>query len=361
MGAGDDARGRWLVSYAPAGRSVAPSGWAGHDWSTRPAVGCSPEPTDPHWMTPMARNDTATFHSFRRLLDTHQQSYEDYVLSDSRHTGLIRFLDRQLAQCPSGTALDIGCGAGSVSRGLATRYGSVIGIDQNSDNVALAAQLTDKSGKGNVRYQTGAAAALPLEDQSVDLALLNGVLEWVGLNDAGEKPQARQRQVLREVLRVLKPGGHLYLAIENRTHPRTLLRDPHTHLPLVNALPRSLASIISWVKTGKPFQAYIYGHTRLQGLLAETGFGSSSVYVAFPGYQHPSDYIPICPKEAALAAIDEIDISIVEALSRERGQAMDAGRAVARLRRHAGWGLLGVLAHDFALLAVKPDDASGAN
>lgn len=309
----------------------------------------------------MARNDTATFHSFRRLLDTHQQSYEDYVLSDSRHTGLIRFLYRQLAQCPSGTALDIGCGAGSVSRGLATRYASVIGIDQNPDNVALATQLTVKGGQTNVRYQTGTATALPLEDGSVDLAVLNGVLEWVGLNDTGEKPQARQRQVLREVLRVLKPGGHLYLAIENRLHPRTLLRDPHTHLPLVNALPRPLASIISRVKTGKPFQAYIYGHARLQRLLTETGFGSSNVYVAFPGYQHPSDYIPIRPKDAALAAIDEIDVAVVESLGRERGQPMDASRAVARLRRHVGWGLLGMLAHDFALLAVKRDDATGAN
>lgn len=309
----------------------------------------------------MARNDTDTFHSFRRLLDTHQQSYEDYVLSDSRHAGLIRFLDRHLAQGAHGTAVDIGCGAGSVSRGLVARYHSVIGIDQNPDNVALATQLTTESGESNVCYQTGAATALPVEDRTVDLALLNGVLEWVGLNDAGEKPQARQRQVLGEVLRVLKPGGHLYLAIENRLHPRTLLRDPHTHLPLVNALPRPLASIISRVKTGKPFQAYIYGHSRLQSLLAEAGFGSSSVYVAFPGYQHPSDYIPIHPKAAALAAIEDIDIPAVEALGRARGQAMDAGRAVARLRRYARWGLLGVLAHDFALLATKPDDASSAN
>ena len=309
----------------------------------------------------MARNDTATFHSFRRLLDTHQQSYEDYVLSDSRYTGLLKFLDSHLSEGARETAVDIGCGAGSVSRGLAGRFSRVVGVDQNPDNVALATQLTRERGLHNVHYETGAATALPFEDGVADLALLNGVLEWVGLNDRGENPQTRQRQVLGEVLRILKPGGRLYLAIENRWHPRTLLRDPHTHLPLVNALPRPLASIISRARTGKPFQAYIYGHAKLQALLADVGFGDSDVYVAFPGYQHPSHYIPIGPKDAAAAALDRIDKRAVETLGRERGQVMDVNRAVERLRRHIRWGLLGLLAHDFALLAAKPDGAPNAH
>lgn len=309
----------------------------------------------------MAHDDTTTFHSFRRLLDTHQQSYEDYVLSDSRYTGLLMFLDTHLLDGARGTVVDIGCGAGSVSRGLAGRFDKVIGIDQNPDNIALATQLTSESGLGNVHYEAGAATALPLESGVADLAVLNGVLEWVGLNDQGENPQARQRQVLGEVLRILKPRGRLYLAIENRWHPRTLLRDPHTHLPLVNALPRRLASVISRAKTGKPFQAYIYGYAKLQRLLADAGFGGSHVYVAFPGYQHPSHYIPIDSRDAALAAIDRIDKPAVEALGRERGQEMDVSRAVERLRSHAKWGLLGLLAHDFALLAAKSDGVSSGH
>lgn len=309
----------------------------------------------------MARNDTTTFHSFRRLLDTHRQNYEDYVLSDSRYLGLLGFLDKHIAKGARGTAVDVGCGAGSVSRGLARQFDSVIGVDQNTDNVVLATQLTQEKRLRNVRYEVGVATSLPLEGRTADLALLNGVLEWVGLNDRGEKPQARQSQVLGEVFRILKPGGHLYLAIENRWHPRTLLRDPHTHLPLVNALPRPLASIISRAMTGKPFQAYIYGHVKLQSLLADAGFSESSVYVAFPGYQHPSHFIPIGSKDAALAAIDTIDKAAVEALAKQRSQIMDVNRAVERMRRHTRSGLLGLMAHDFALIATKPDGVPNAH
>lgn len=301
----------------------------------------------------MATNDANTSHSFRRLLDTHGRSYRNYVLSDSRYMGLVVFLDRHLEPASRGTAVDIGCGAGVIARGLSRQFGNVIGLDRNPDNVALATQLTEESGLYNVVYKQGIATQLPVEDGTADLALLNGVLEWVGLNDKGEKPQLLQRQVLREAARVLKPNGLLYLAIENRWHPRTLLRDPHTHLPLVNALPRPFADIISNRMVGRPFQAYIYGHAKLQRLVADAGFGKLDVYVTFPGYQHPSHYIPIRPRKAALSAIQEIDIDKVDSIRREMGRPMNVGRAVVRMRRRATWGLLGLLAHDFAILAAK--------
>lgn len=301
-------------------------------------------------------NSSSTSHSFRRLLETSEQKYEHYVLSESRYTGLIRLLEAHLDQNQFQNVVDIGCGAGVISRGLAGKFKYVTGIDGNPDNITLATTLTTDTPYSNISYKHGFASELPVETKSVDLAVLNGVLEWVGANDRGEDPKLLQLQVLKETFRVLKPNGILYLAIENRWHPRTVMRDPHTHLPWVNALPRSLANIVSKRISGKPFQAYIHGLGKIQKMLLISGFHKIESFAPFPGYHYPEFYIPIYPREASLLAISAIDVAKVKAINEDAARIMDVDKAVLRMRRRAKWGLLGLLAHDFSFLARKNND-----
>lgn len=300
-------------------------------------------------------NNINTSHSFRRLLEISDRKYEKYVLSDSRYLGMISFIKKHLDGNQCDIALDVGCGAGVISRGLAGQFAHVTGIDGNSDNVLLAESLTEDSGHGNVTYKHGLATKLPIATGSIDLAVLNGVLEWVGANDRGENPQALQMQALREAARVLQPNGLLYLAIENRWHPRTLLRDPHTHLPAVNALPRSLANIVSNRMTGSPFQAYIYGYVKLKKMLLSVGFNRVDIFIPFPGYHYPVFYIPLYPRKASLSAIDAINTEAVKATLSDAGRSTDVNKAVMRIRRRAKYGLLGLMAHDFSFIAKKTD------
>jgi len=187
----------------------------------------------------------------------------------------------------------------------------------------------------------------------MDLAVLNGVLEWVGLNNEGRNPNAIQQQVLGEMFRVVRPGGWLYVGIENRWYPRTLLRDPHVGLPLVDALPRPLANVLSKAISKRPFQAYIYGHRKLRRMILGAGFSEVSVFSPFTGYQFPLLYIPIRPRAEALRTIAAINESqLIEAL-RTAGRTNDASVVIARLRRRARWGMLGLLTHDFAFLCKK--------
>lgn len=301
----------------------------------------------------MPMKDAYGTHSFQHHLQTLGQDYRDYELSDFRHAGLIRFLERQLPENRRGLVVDVGCGSGVISRGLSSAFANVIGIDQNPGNVALSAQLTDDAGVRNVRYEQGLATRLPVADGVADFAVLNGVLEWAGVNDRGERPQAVQVRVLREILRILKPGGALYIGIENRWHPRTLLVDPHTHLPLVNALPRPVASVVSRAVRHVPFHAHIYGWRTLRRMLVSAGYATITVYVPFPGYRLPCHYIPLGNREAMLRAIDDIDIAAVEVVKQQTHVQVDVARAVARLRRRARLGVLGLITHDFSLIATK--------
>lgn len=104
------------------------------------------------------------------------------------------------------TILDHACGS-AMDLLLAARRagpsGRAIGVDATPamrESALLAvreAQLQDR-----VEIRDGLFEELPVDDESVDVVLSNGVL-----NLSPDK-----RQVLREVFRVLKPGGRLYLA-----------------------------------------------------------------------------------------------------------------------------------------------------
>ncbi|HET6724739.1 MAG TPA: class I SAM-dependent methyltransferase [Gammaproteobacteria bacterium] len=292
--------------------------------------------------------------SFREILNKGGKRHGNYVLSRWRYRGLLDFLCEHVPDSRRGRVVDLGCGGGVISRGLATVFNEVIGVDVNPDNVELARSIARDAGIANVSYRGAHASRLPIEDASVDLVVVNGVLEWVGVNDDGNSPRQMQLRVLREVGRILRPGGTLYLAIENRWHPGTLLRDPHSGLRWVNALPRPLANMVSHRKANRPFQTWIYGWRSLRQLVAEAGFSVIKPYVPFTGYQFPRFYVAAHSREAALSDIDRIDVMQVTEVLEEAGRPMNVPKAARTLRRRAKWGALRLLAHDLVLVCTKP-------
>src|SRR4030065_2206102 len=68
----------------------------------------------------------------------------------------------------------------------------------------------------NIRFVRADWLRLPFPDNSFDLVVANGVLEWLGLSDYSRNPRQVQQEFLKEARRVLKPGGCLYVGTENR-------------------------------------------------------------------------------------------------------------------------------------------------
>jgi arsenite methyltransferase len=103
------------------------------------------------------------------------------------------------------TVVDIGSGTGTdalLAAGYVGAGGRVIGVDPNDAMLAKAKSAADALAANNVEFRKGSAEALPVESNSVDLVISNGVL-----NLAPQKLPAFQ-----EIFRVLKPGGRLQLA-----------------------------------------------------------------------------------------------------------------------------------------------------
>jgi 2-polyprenyl-3-methyl-5-hydroxy-6-metoxy-1,4-benzoquinol methylase len=95
--------------------------------------------------------------------------------------------------------LDVGCGAGSITIGLAKVAGHVTGIDVDDAEFTDARAYAAEHGIDNVEFREGSIYELGQPDASIDVCTLCSMMETLDDPLAG----------LAEVRRVLKPGGLL--------------------------------------------------------------------------------------------------------------------------------------------------------
>jgi len=108
---------------------------------------------------------------------------------------------------PSGKqALEVGCGGGLMCEEIARLGFDVTGIDPSAPSLEAAIRHARASGL-EIRYERAAGESLPYRDQSFDVVFCFDVLEHVR-----DLPQ-----VIREIARVLKPGGVFCYDTINRT------------------------------------------------------------------------------------------------------------------------------------------------
>jgi SAM-dependent methyltransferase len=101
---------------------------------------------------------------------------------------------------PGMSLLDVGCGPGSITVGLAevVAPGAVVGVDHDAPHIERAREMAALQGAPNLTFLVGDARALPLEDGRFEAAFENDVLTHLG-------PHALT--AAREIHRVLQPGG----------------------------------------------------------------------------------------------------------------------------------------------------------
>lgn len=192
-------------------------------------------------------------------------------------------------------ALDLGCGWGAAAMALAEVCGEVVAIDATWERVHFLQIRRQQQGVRNLfPVHGGETLIFPFPDGHFDLIALVGVLEWFGESYPELSPRAAQLKALRNLRALLRPGGYLYVGIENRFGYDYLMGRPdHNGVPFVGLLPRRLADIVSRRRTGEPFRTYQYSIKGYRDLLQAAGFGQCCFYGNLPQYRHPHYYIPL--------------------------------------------------------------------
>jgi SAM-dependent methyltransferase len=133
--------------------------------------------------------DRVAYETFARLEDSH-------FWFVSRRRIFFDLLDRELGGRTDLRILEVGCGAGGML-GPLQRYGQVMGIDIDAEYVAFC------KNRGFTRVACGSGYELPFADQSFDLVCLFDTMEHI----------PDEARALREVRRVLVPGGRLFVSV----------------------------------------------------------------------------------------------------------------------------------------------------
>jgi ubiquinone/menaquinone biosynthesis C-methylase UbiE/DNA-binding transcriptional ArsR family regulator len=160
-----------------------------------------------------ARADNAA-----RYFAAHAAEWDDIRSLHAPETLVEAAMVEAVGDKPVRTLLDLGVGAGRMMELFAPQAERAIGVDLSTAMLAVARGRMEETGLRNVQLRQGDIYALPIERNSVDLAVMHQVLHY--LDDPA--------RALREAARVLAPGGRL-LVVDFAPHQEEALRDKHAH------------------------------------------------------------------------------------------------------------------------------------
>ena len=202
----------------------------------------------------------------------------DFIL-ERRH----RIVQSQIRES-GGSLLDFGCGNGAQTAFFASQFDTVTGLDVNAQSITeFDTRFRDLEVSAHGLEYDG--RDIPLESATIDCAISFEVLEHVD----------DERHALRELHRVLRPGGTLAMSVPNRwwifeTHGAELPLLPWNRVPFFSWLPKSIHDRYA--------RARIYRRREIVAKLREQGFEVvRSSYITAP-----MDVVKIAPLRTLLRA-----------------------------------------------------------
>lgn len=174
----------------------------------------------------------------------------------------IELLIRQMTTVESGKFLEVGCGSGYI-----TKYFSDFGFGENGTfgvDVADNRQVME-----GFSFTKVSDTMLPYDDNQFDLVVSNHVIEHVG-------DYSEQDNHLKEINRVLKPGGIFYFSVPNKW---TLI-EPHYRLPFLSWLSaQTAAKYVKFFKKGYEYDCNLLSEKTCKDLLDNNNFEYSNISI----------------------------------------------------------------------------------
>lgn len=151
----------------------------------------------------------------------------DEDVREAKARKIVAILEDHCDDISSLSVLDVSCSTGIMSRYLARHFATVTGIDIDDNAVEFARSSNDMQ---NAEFHVMDALHTEFPDNSFSVVVCNQMYEHV--------PDAAQ--LLREIHRVLVPGGVCYFGATNRLK---VIETHYGRIPFLSYLPKPLAHL----------------------------------------------------------------------------------------------------------------------
>jgi SAM-dependent methyltransferase len=232
-------------------------------------------------------------HNVKYLTDPIREKYIDFLRLQS-----------------SDDVLEIGSSMGQHTRKIAKSCRSVNALEVVEFQAHFSRLWCSQDGLHNVHVTAGGSSGrLPYDDNSFDVVVSNYVLEWCA-GRSQDNPDEFHQSVLKEVRRVLRPGGRLFLSTKNRYAFKYIsgAEDEHLGIRFGSALPRWVQrKVAAKAELGHP-TGYLHSWSGLRHHLHRAGFADLTPLFAFPDARYP----------AFMGAPDDFAMSSLSASQQEK-------------------------------------------
>ena len=197
--------------------------------------------------------------------------------------------------------------------------GELYSVEAIPERIEFTQERLRQENIHNVHLIQASAMALPLVENSFDLVIANGILEWLGEWDLEDDPRNVQLRFLSTIGRLLKVNGVLVIGIENRFGYGLFLGgNDHSGISYTSLVPRRMASFMlrrssvphhrTQLNARREYRTYTYSERGYLKLLTDAGFADVSCRWAEPGYNQPYNLIPLAmPKWVEEQFLDGLD------------------------------------------------------
>ena len=168
-----------------------------------------------------------------------EKAVKSFINDEKAKISFLDLIEEQFFPFQGKRVLDIGCGKGGIIISCALRGATeAIGIDIDEKELEIARRRASSYGLKNVQFLKNKGEDLFFPDNSFDLVIATSVLEHV------ENPH----KVLKEMVRVLSPGGVIFIVSPNPLFPR----EGHYKIFYIPYLPKRLGGFYLKIRGYNP-------------------------------------------------------------------------------------------------------------